>query len=313
MKNKNLYIGLGVAALAVIGYLVYTKKKGATTDATTKSAEVETEEEVAETKSTEPSAPVQSADTLETLLAKNNISKQDFEKIDAYAREKASRVRTRGGNPQMKFAEEFATKNNLNFKGYKAVKEALFEIRKDEKKAMPKTKSAIESSVTKSNNPKKARATKEVEIVAESISIPNSKKARATKEVQIVAESISVPKGQETIAIESKGTPETRNPEVFQKALKDYDFTEKDYYIIENKRRELKRDKRRNPLSIKGGIGKELKDFALANKISIDDYYKVREVIMAADPIAAPSETLGSTAVPFMSDETDTFAFNFSF
>ena len=248
MKNKNLYIGLGVAALAVIGYLVYTKKKGATTDATTKSAEVETEEEVAETKSTEPSAPVQSADTLETLLAKNNISKQDFEKIDAYAREKASRVRTRGGNPQMKFAEEFATKNNLNFKGYKAVKEALFEIRKDEKKAMPKTKSAIESSVTKSNNPKKARA---------------------TKEVQIIAESISIPKGQETIVIESKGTPEKRNPEVFQKALKDYDFTIKDYYLIENKRIELKRNKKRNPLTRKTPIGSELKDFALANKIAI--------------------------------------------
>jgi hypothetical protein len=310
MNNRNLYIGLGITALAVIGYMMYSKKKGATTDATTKSAEAETEEEIAETKTTEPSAPVKSPDTLESLLAKNNISKQDFEKIDAYAREKASRVRTSGGNPQMKFAEEFATKNNLNFKGFKAVKEALVEIRKDEKKAMGKV--SIQSSLIKAKNPKKARATKEVQIVAESIGIPNSKKARATKEVKIVAESISTPMGQETIAIESKGTPETRNPEVFQKALKDYDFTEKDYYIIENKRRELKRDKRRNPLSIKGRIGKELKDFALANKISIDDYYKVREVIMAADPIAAPS-TLGSTAVPFMDNETDTFAFNFSF
>jgi len=153
MKNKNLYIGLGVAALAVIGYMMYSKKKGATTDATTKSAEANSEEEVAETKSTEVSAPIKSADTLESLLAKNNISKEDFDKIDAYARDKASRVRTRGGNPQMKFAEEFATKNNLNFKGYKAVKEGLFEIRKDEKKAMPNI--AIESSVTKPRKKKR--------------------------------------------------------------------------------------------------------------------------------------------------------------
>jgi len=44
MKNKNLYIGLGVAALAVIGYMVYSKKKGATTDATTKSADAPEED-----------------------------------------------------------------------------------------------------------------------------------------------------------------------------------------------------------------------------------------------------------------------------
>ncbi len=155
MKNKNLYIGLGVAAIAVIGYLVWKKfgKKSTTapTENKTKSAGATAEEavEVAETNTTEPSAPIKSADTLETLLAKNNISKEDFEKIDAYAREKSSRVKTRGGNPQMKFAEAFATKNNLNFKGFKAVKEALFEIRRDEKKAMPMSKTRLKEMAKK--------------------------------------------------------------------------------------------------------------------------------------------------------------------
>jgi hypothetical protein len=43
MKNKALYIGLGVAALAVVGFLAFGKKQGSADDMATKSADVDSE------------------------------------------------------------------------------------------------------------------------------------------------------------------------------------------------------------------------------------------------------------------------------
>jgi hypothetical protein len=173
MKNKNLYIGLGVAALAVIGYLVYTKKKGATTDATTKSADAPEEDSpkanedlekliggrgIVPPKKTTLSAPVESADPYERALAKNNISREDYSKIESAAInapiKSSPNIRINREVAQLKAAEKFAKENNLNFKGYLAAKEEITNLQEEARKGMTKTKTAIQSSVTK---PKKKK------------------------------------------------------------------------------------------------------------------------------------------------------------
>jgi hypothetical protein len=140
--------------------LVYTKKKGATTDATIKSAEADSEKEVevAETKTTTSSAPLKSDNPYEIALAKNNISREDYTKIESAAInapiKSSPNVRINRELAQLKAAEKFAKENNLNFKGYLAAKEEITNLQEEARKGMTKTKTAIQSSVTK---PKKKK------------------------------------------------------------------------------------------------------------------------------------------------------------
>lgn len=92
-------------------------------------------------------------------LAKNNISREDYSKIESAAInapiKSSPNIRINREIAQLKAAEKFAKENNLNFKGYLAAKEEITNLQEEARKGMTKTNIAIESSVAKPRKKKR--------------------------------------------------------------------------------------------------------------------------------------------------------------
>jgi len=105
------------------------------------------------------SAPLKSDNPYEMALAKNNISREDYSKIESAAInapiKSSPNIRINREIAQLKAAEKFAKENNLNFKGYLAAKEEITNLQEEARKGMTKTNIAIESSVAKPRKKKR--------------------------------------------------------------------------------------------------------------------------------------------------------------
>lgn len=142
MKNKALYIGLGVAALAVVGFFVYRKRQGSAEDMDTRSAELDSDATTtpsstppkASPSSTAASAPTatttsapsttSSAASQDVLFLAYGISQKDYDKMlqkktkteqeaDAAQLPQATKLEVVG-----KALREFASSNGISFEGF---------------------------------------------------------------------------------------------------------------------------------------------------------------------------------------------------
>jgi hypothetical protein len=117
MKNKNLYIGLGIAAIAVIGYMMYSKKKGTTAGSESFSASGEEKRRI----KTDDSA-------LQNALTTHNISEKAYNLLNK-KRGTLMREKKKGLIPNNKvlrsLLKQFAQENNISLIAYYNVREAL--------------------------------------------------------------------------------------------------------------------------------------------------------------------------------------------
>jgi hypothetical protein len=153
MKNKALYIGLGVAALAVVGFFAFRKKQGSAEDMETRSADVDSEMDETEAakpakgqalsslakpaKATAPTsvstpkapttsaAPAASSSTpTDVLFLAYGITQKDYEKMDAERSRLLKEIETLGIDKRegykimLKGLGDFATKNNISSEGF---------------------------------------------------------------------------------------------------------------------------------------------------------------------------------------------------
>jgi hypothetical protein len=159
MKNKALYIGLGVAALAVVGFFAFRKKQGSAEDMETRSADVDSETDETEaakpakgqalsslakpakatapTSVSTPKAPTTSAAPAASSSTSNDIlflaygiTQKDYEKMDA-ERERLKKELEALGIKKMvrlrvllKGLSDFAIKNNISAEGYSKARAA---------------------------------------------------------------------------------------------------------------------------------------------------------------------------------------------
>jgi cytoskeletal protein RodZ len=136
MKNNAIYIGLGVVALAAVGFFVYRRNQGSAEDMETRAAELDSEMETprqtpsstgVSTPKTPPtsSAPAtSSAASNDVLFLAYGISQKDYDKMvaqktkiekeaDAAQLPNATKLEVVG-----KSLIDFASKNNISIEGF---------------------------------------------------------------------------------------------------------------------------------------------------------------------------------------------------
>jgi hypothetical protein len=117
MKNKNLYIGLGVAALAVIGYMMYSKKKGTTAGSESFSASGE-----------EKRRMKNDGSAFKNALTTHGISEQEYTIINRKRRELVSKKKKGliANNKVLRsLLKQFAREKNISLIAYFNVREDL--------------------------------------------------------------------------------------------------------------------------------------------------------------------------------------------
>ena len=145
MKNSTIYIGLGVAALAVVGFFVYRKTQGSADDMETRGAELDSETNTptsiasgrptpSSTAVSTPTAPTttsappvtSSAASQDVLFLAYGISQKDYDKMLA-KKTKTEQEADAAQLPQAtkqevvrKALAEFASSNGISFDGFKA-------------------------------------------------------------------------------------------------------------------------------------------------------------------------------------------------
>ena len=202
MKNKALYIGLGVAALAVVGFFAFRKKQGSAEDMETRSADVDSEMDetqaakpakgqalsslakpakaTAPTSVSTPKAPTTAtapaASSNDVLFLAYGISQKDYDKMIAQ-KDKISKEADDAQLPaeiKNKVVRDslisFSLKNNISFKGFKRafIAKNPSETTPDEGVADAPTRRdcRAEAEAAVANTPRILRAAKKLALIA---------------------------------------------------------------------------------------------------------------------------------------------------